>query len=281
MAIFSMDTHQLIPSLTFFFIIFHYYFSAFPKYGVGHPFMFTTFTFLLLLFFLFPKLIHNFYFWTPLVGYYWIFLIDSWLICQNHDILWGYWLLVILTNCLVPQERKTKFLSLNASLLIAFVFLFSIIHKAISPDFLSGNILYYQLLFSTRFYFLDAIFPFNYLDILESNLIKLLNLQENFVPFNFKFIPPQIYSLAQFLSWTVYGLELLISILFFFPKHLKLIRYRDFFLLVFIFSIYFILQLNGFIFLMVLLGMSQTSSKDILARSLYIFSTVFYITLIT
>ena len=164
------------------------YFSAFPEYGVGHPFMFTTFTFLLLLFFLFPKLIHNFYFWTPLVGYYWIFLIDSWLICQNHDILWGYWLLVILTNCLVPQERKTKFLSLNASLLIAFVFLFSIIHKAISPDFLSGNILYYQLLFSTRFYFLDAIFPFNYLDILESNLIKLLNLQENFVPFNFKFI---------------------------------------------------------------------------------------------
>ncbi len=279
--IFSVTSYQFIPALTYFLLILHYYFSSFSKYGVNYPFMFSMFTFSLFLFFLFPKLINNFYFWLPLTGYYWLFLFDYWVICQNHDILWGYWLLAITASCLVPTERRSKFLSVNASLFIAFVFLISIIHKTISQDFLSGHIMYYQFLFSTKFLFLDYLLPFDYLELLETTLTNLLNLQENLEPFSIEFIPQKLRTLAIIFAKIVYILELLIAILFFFPKKFKVIHYRDFLLLTFICAIYFILQLNGFLFLMVLLGLSQTSTKQPFIRFLYISILLFYITLIT
>jgi len=253
-------------------LIFYYY--VLLRFSNNYDLKFQLFVYffygLVLLVFLRPKLLYSRFTWFVLLVFYWIYLIEYWLVCNNHDILFGYFFIVFFTSLFVPTIRRESFLSKNCSYLIGLIFLFSIIHKWSSPSFLSGYVIFQILLTWESYLFLDVLLPMDYQAVVATNAANFERFLNHQIPFKFLIGTKDLFLISKLITFSALIIESLIAVLFLLPKKLGIVKYRDYVLIAFMLTTYFPLKITGFFYILFLLGITQTTSKDKRIRLGYI-----------
>ena len=280
-SILYLPTLRLVPLVHYFLFLIYHQFHIFYKYPESKLFLFSLGHQVLLLFFLsvlfIPKLLYSAWFWGGITAYYWILLIDNWFIVNNHEILAGYWQLLFFASFFIAPQKRAVFLKTHSKLLLGLIFLFSIIHKTISPDFLSGNVLHKLLLSWESYLFLDIFLPFDYVGLVQENLQNMFFSDQQFLPRQLNQGPPILKTIAKFMSLGAYVLELSITIIFLLPKKYAFKHAQHWVLLLFIVSTYFPLRITGFMYILTVMGLAQTQANQRLIRTMYLGVLTVYI----
>ncbi|MCH7928484.1 MAG: hypothetical protein IID03_10975 [Candidatus Dadabacteria bacterium] len=225
-----------------------------------------------------PGLLKNPAIWFLLTGFTLSRVIFDWPLSDNHAYLLFLWCFAIFISAL---KKDKILLTKNARLMIGLVFLFAFIWKAfLSPDFLDKRFFSVNMIEDPRFseftqvtcniskddldYFRDYVKQH-----VDGNLVfaEVIN-------FNLKCIN----KIAGFLTYYTIVLELLIALFFLIPKKISISKYRDYFLILFCISVYSVATVEGFGWLLIAMGISQSDNKKlpILLYILSFFIILFY-----
>ena len=225
-----------------------------------------------------PGLLKNPVIWFLLTGFTLSRVIFDWPLSDNHAYLLFLWCFAIFISAL---KKDKILLTKNARLMIGLVFLFAFIWKAfLSPDFLDKRFFSVNMIEDPRFseftqvtcniskddldYFRDYVKQH-----VDGNLVfaEVIN-------FNLKCIN----KIAGFLTYYTIVLELLIALFFLIPKKISISKYRDYFLILFCISVYSVATVEGFGWLLIAMGISQSDNKKlpILLYILSFFIILFY-----
>ena len=225
-----------------------------------------------------PGLLKNPVIWFLLTGFTLSRVIFDWPLSDNHAYLLFIWCFVIFISTL----RKDKILlTKNAKLMIGLVFCFAFIWKAfLSPDFLDKRFFSVAMVEDPRFSEFTQLTCniseyelYDFRDYITQHVDgKLLN--GNVVNFNLGCID----KISGFLTYYTLILELLVALFFLIPKKLAISKYRDYFLILFCISIYSVATVEGFGWLLIAMGISQSDNKKlpILLYILSFFIILFY-----
>ena len=225
-----------------------------------------------------PGLLKNPAIWFLLTGFTLSRVIVDWPLSDNHAYLMFLWCFAIFISAL---KKDKILLTKNARLMIGLVFVFAFIWKAfLSPDFLDKRFFSVNMIEDPRFseftqvtcniskddldYFRDYVKQH-----VDGNLVfaEVIN-------FNLKCIN----KIAGFLTYYTIVLELLVALFFLIPKKISISKYRDYFLILFCISIYSVATVEGFGWLLIAMGISQSDNKKlpILLYILSFFIILFY-----
>jgi len=225
-----------------------------------------------------PGLLKNPVIWFLLTGFTLSRVIFDWPLSDNHAYLLFIWCFAIFISAL---KKDKILLTKNARLMIGLVFLFAFIWKAfLSPDFLDKRFFSVNMIEDPRFseftqvtcniskddlgYFRDYVKQH-----VDGNLVfaEVIN-------FNLKCVN----KIAGFLTYYTIVLELLVALLFLIPKKISISKYRDYFLILFCVSVYSVATVEGFGWLLIAMGISQSDNKKlpILLYILSFFIILFY-----
>jgi len=225
-----------------------------------------------------PGLLKNPVIWFLLTGFTLSRVIFDWPLSDNHAYLLFLWCFAIFISAL---KKDKILLTKNARLMIGLVFVFAFIWKAfLSPDFLDKRFFSVNMIEDPRFseftqvtcniskddldYFRDYVKQH-----VDGNLVfaEVIN-------FNLKCIN----KIAGFLTYYTIVLELLVALFFLIPKKISIAKYRDYFLILFCISVYSVATVEGFGWLLIAMGISQSDNKKlpILLYILSFFIILFY-----
>ncbi len=225
-----------------------------------------------------PGLLKNPAIWFLLTGFTLSRVIVDWPLSDNHAYLMFLWCFAIFISAL---KKDKILLTKNARLMIGLVFVFAFIWKAfLSPDFLDKRFFSVNMIEDPRFseftqvtcniskddldYFRDYVKQH-----VDGNLVfaEVIN-------FNLKCIN----KIAGFLTYYTIVLELLVALFFLIPKKISISKYRDYFLILFCISVYSVATVEGFGWLLIAMGISQSDNKKlpILLYILSFFIILFY-----
>ena len=225
-----------------------------------------------------PGLLKNPIIWFLLTGFTLSRVILDWPLSDNHAYLLFLWCFAIFISAL---KKDKILLTKNARLMIGLVFVFAFIWKAfLSPDFLDKRFFSVNMIEDPRFseftqvtcniskddldYFRDYVKQH-----VDGNLVfaEVIN-------FNLKCIN----KIAGFLTYYTIVLELLVALFFLIPKKISISKYRDYFLILFCISVYSVATVEGFGWLLIAMGISQSDNKKlpILLYILSFFIILFY-----
>jgi len=195
----------------------------------------------------------------------------NWYRVDNHQYLITYWCLAIFCSLFTLNPGRT--LALNARWLIGLAFLFATLWKVVfSNDFLNGAFFHYTLLLDGRFeemaVFLggltDEVFLKNRQALGQllgyTSTISATQLQDS----------PQIFWLAQFLTWWTILTEAFIALAFLWPEGRFISRWRDVPLLLFLLTTYAITPVLGFGCVLVAMGVAQSAPTHNYTRLFYV-----------
>jgi hypothetical protein len=209
-------------------------------------------------------------FWFVLTAAYVVGSAPDWLKLDNHKYLIAYWCLACGLACLGEQPMKT--LAFNARLLIALCFIFSVVWKLLSPDFMDGTFFHFSLLSDRRL--AGVARAVGGLDADQQQLNRAAyralinyNSQLTFVQLA---STPSVKLLAGFMTWWTIALESLIAVAFLLPRPGALSAVRDYALLLFIASTYAIAPVVGFGWVLATMGFAQAGGPLRLVHVLYV-----------
>lgn len=180
---------------------------------------------------------------------------------DNHKFLLVYWLLAIFVALHSSNVRSA--LATSSRYMIALTMGFAVYHKAISPDYLSGEFFQHELLFDPRFQGIAERFGGLDASVAESNKLNLNALRNlpghgmDVVQFH---ASSELRWLALVLTWTGFMLEASVAVFFLVPLRLAISRYRDFALLCFLVVVYPVATVLGFGYTLAAMGMAQAES---------------------
>lgn len=210
-----------------------------------------------------PSLLKSPVIWFLLTGFTLSRVIFDWPLSDNHAYLLFIWCFAIFISAL---KKDKILLTKNARLMIGLVFVFAFIWKAfLSPDFLDKRFFSVNMIEDPRFseftqvtcniskddldYFRDYVKQH-----VDGNLVfaEVIN-------FNLKCIN----KIAGFLTYYTIVLELLVALFFLIPKKISISKYRDYLLILFCISIYSVATVEGFGWLLIAMGISQSDNKKL------------------
>lgn len=191
------------------------------------------------------------------VGHY-----QGWFYIDNHKYLITYWCLAVGLSRLA--EDPARFLALNARLLIGLAFLFAVLWKIISEDYLSGAFFEATLLQDTRFHGVAEVLggvPAADLQQNVQNISGLLDFgdPEAGVSIN---TGGRIAALAQFMTWWTIGIEAVVAACFLWPEDRGLSQWRDLLLFAFLLTTYPLAPVVGFAWVLTAMGTAQCSTRQ-------------------
>jgi hypothetical protein len=209
-----------------------------------------------------PPLRHSKIFWLIVTTVVAVSNYYNWHEIDNHKYLITYWCLALFCSLLTAHPAKT--IALNARLLIGLVFLFATLWKIISGDYLNGAFFHFTLLLDTRFESVAAFFGGLTGEVFQQNhqalrSILAYNSTHQVVQLQ---ASPQIFWLAQLLTWWTVSTEGLIAVAFLWPEGKLISRWRDLPLLLFLLTTYLIAPVVGFGWVLVTMGMAQCTSSS-------------------
>ena len=225
-----------------------------------------------------PGLLKNPAIWFLLTVFTLSRVIVDWPLSDNHAYLLFLWCFAIFISAL---KKDKILLTKNARLMIGLVFLFAFIWKAfLSPDFLDKRFFSVNMIEDPRFSEFTQVTcniskdDLNYFrDYVKQHVDGNLVFAE-VINFNLKCIN----KIAGFLTYYTIVLELLIALFFLIPKKISISKYRDYFLILFCISVYSVATVEGFGWLLIAMGISQSDNKKlpILLYILSFFIILFY-----
>ena len=200
------------------------------------------------------------------------FYID-WPSADNHAYLLSYWCLAFAVSAWLGNREV---LFSNARYLVALTFGFAALQKWISPDYLNGVFFLITFFLDDRFEEFVVLFSsvtFEQIDIAREYLEG--DYRSAPAPDSLPFVIPGSMWWLAILStaWNLFE-QTLIAITFLVPKDSRLGRIRDPLLLLFCFTIYAVVPVVSFGWLILAMGIAQSDGKSATLR--YWYTGVFF-----
>lgn len=208
--------------------------------------------------------------WVLICGIIWWVNATDWLWIDNHKILITYWCLVCALA--VSAKDTDRVLAWNGRVLIGLTFLFAITWKILAGEYWDGSFLHYTFLADDR---------------VESVATVIGGLSPNTLPQNrlletlLKQFPQTIGSVTLITSsrlqaftlaasyWTLL-IEGSVAVAFLFNLIRLLSQFRDWLLIVFIATTYFLLPVLGFAYILIIMGFAQCDSRHTTVQVAYV-----------
>lgn len=218
-----------------------------------------------------PSLITNQRMWVIICGLVWWVNATNWLWIDNHQILISYWCLVC--SLAVSSKNPDGILAWNGQIMIGLTFLFATIWKIIAREYWNGAFLHYIFLVEDR---VEGVATF--VGGLSADALPQNRLLESI----FRQFPQALEGVTLSSShrlelftlfasyWTLLiegsiAISFLVGLVFiFFP-------FRDWLLILFIGTTYFLLPVLGFAYILIIMGLAQCPPQDRLTRIAYLF----------
>jgi len=218
---------------------------------------------------LIPNMWQSCYLWATLTLLTTIRLYLAWPLSDNHAYLLSYWCLTFAISC---WQRDGDILIKNAKYLIALTFALASWQKWSSSEYLNGVFFLTTFLLDNRledFVVLFSSITYEQVEIAEKYLEGDYRFKpaQGYLPFD---IPSSLWWLA--IASTVWNLfdQTLIAIAFFVPNNSFLGRLRDPALLLFCFTIYAVVPVVGFGWMLITMGIAQSGKESSSIRLWYI-----------
>ncbi|BAU63526.1 hypothetical protein STA3757_08910 [Stanieria sp. NIES-3757] len=217
-----------------------------------------------------PTLLTSQVMWVLICGMVWWVNATDWLWIDNHKILITYWCLV----CALAVSAKDTdgVLAWNGRILIGLTFLFATTWKILAGEYWDGGFLHYTFLTDDRVAAVATAIGGLSPDALPQNRL-LEGLLKQF-PEAIGSVTLSTSSRLQTFTlaasyWTLW-IEGCIAVAFLVkPLHL-FSRFRDWFLILFIATTYFLLPVLGFAYILIIMGFAQSHPKHRAIRVTYI-----------
>ncbi|NOQ15321.1 MAG: hypothetical protein GQ583_12700 [Methyloprofundus sp.] len=195
----------------------------------------------------------------------------DWPLADNHAYLLSYWCLAF---ALSAWFQNKSILQDNARYLIGLTFAFAAWQKWAAPDYING------VFFLTTF-LLDERFE-NFVVLFSSITFEQIDMARDYLEGDYRFepaaeqlpfaIPDSFWWLAMVSTvWNLFE-QTLIAVAFLVPRHFLLGRLRDAALLIFCFSIYAVVPVVSFGWLLLSMGVAQCDGKSSTLRVWYLFA---------
>jgi len=196
---------------------------------------------------------------------------DDWPLADNHIYLLAYWSLAIALS--LRDSHPARTLAFNSRCLVGLAFTLAVLWKAIlSPDFLDGRFFRVTLLTDPRFgeaaMLIGGLTP----QQLDANRAALGPLPHGAELLNPPSVtePPRLRAFGLVSTWGILCLEASVAILMLLPSRRLTAALRHATLLVFCFATYAFAPVAGFGWLLLVMGLAQTSGAQIYLRRTYI-----------
>ena len=217
-----------------------------------------------------PPLLTERWMWVIICGMVWWVNATDWLWIDNHQFLITYWCLACAIG--VSSKNPDRVLAWNGGILIGLTFLFATGWKILAGEYWDGSFLHYTFLTDGR---VEAIATF--IGGLNPDVLSQNQLLES----TLKLIPQEgakltlgtsqrlrIFTLAAS-YWTLF-IEGIVAAAFLLGRIHWLSRFRDWLLILFIITTYFLLPVLGFAYVLVIMGLAQCPPEHIRVRTTYL-----------
>lgn len=195
----------------------------------------------------------------------------DWTWIDNHKYLITYWSMVC--TLAVVAKKPDAVLSWNARLLLGLVFLFAVIWKVLAGEYVDGSFLHFVFLTDRRVEVPARIVGGLETYVLPVNRLVVLALKE--LPHIGIQMTLETSSLLRVTAlWASYWallIEGVVALAFLLPTRVRLSQsVRDFSLILFIGTTYFLLPVTGFAFIITVMGFAQCPQERPRTRLVYI-----------
>jgi hypothetical protein len=200
------------------------------------------------------------YLWYSVAFVFILKTISEWWFQDNHLFVNTYWAISIAFALSFKDVKKV--LAANARVMIGLIFLFAIVWKFLSPDFISGSYFHFTFLTDIRFIEEATLFGDVSRSEIGSNIIKLNEFENASIEQVTLTSSSRIKGLTRLVTWHTVVIELLLAILFLLPARLRLSRYRNYFLVGFVLTTYLAMPIHSFAWLIIAIGISQVRDDE-------------------
>jgi hypothetical protein len=225
-----------------------------------------------------PKLRHSRHLWYAVLAlliaanYYDRYLID------NHKYLMTYWVLaVFLASTRDDAGERDRVISFNGRILLGLCFLFAVIAKLLSADYLNGGFFRHTLLLDSRFSSFTSLV--GGVDSVALSEVKasahdlrsayLLNVDVSQAKL---FASRRFSLLVWFMTFWTISIESALAVVFLWPKHKKFVEWgRRYLLWIFLITTYSVALVSGFAWTLAVMGLAQLPKTHARFRIVYIF----------
>lgn len=211
---------------------------------------------------LYRPLIRKAAFWLLIACFLVVGHARGWFQIDNHKYLITYWCLAFGLAMLATDPLRA--LRTNGRLLVGLAFLFAVIAKLLSPDFMSGDFFNSLLVADGRFAGVASFFGGVLMQEIEMGSLArkdLLVFGDLTVPID-TVSSPRLQIMAQVMTWWTILIEVVVAVLFLWPEDRGPSRWRDPALLLFIATTYPIAPVIGFAWVLAAMGTAQSTTSS-------------------
>ena len=221
---------------------------------------------------LIPGQLRSKFIWLPLAFLTGLRVFLDWPLPDNHAYLLFYWCLAV-TIALFSRDSE-RCLAFNGKFMIGLAFAFALLWKALlSGDFMDGRFFSITMLTDPRFeaftgsllslddYEMDSLTLF-----VEQHIDGELPAQGLDIPS----LPSKLHLVSEILTYWTVLIEGAVAILFLIPSRAAVSRLRDAFLILFCITTYSVATVEGFGWLLIAMGVSQSGERREAVRYLYV-----------
>jgi hypothetical protein len=215
-----------------------------------------------------PNLYKKKYLWYILAFTFTLKTVSEWWFQDNHLFVNTYWVIAIAFA--LSFKDFNEVLAKNARMMLGLVFLFAIVWKFISPDFISGAYFHYSFLTDIRFSEEASLLGNISREDISNNISKLHEVGSVSIESTTLTSSDAIKTMTQVITWHTIIIELLLAVLFLLPHTFKLSRYRNYVLIAFVLTTYLAMPIDTFAWLIIAVGISQTQTNEKTDRAILI-----------
>lgn len=207
--------------------------------------------------------------WLALTGLTgWRVQVD-WPLADNHAYLLVYWCLAL--SIAMTATDSAKILAHHARWLIGLVFVFAVIQKWSTANFVDGTFFATLYLLDPRFEDMTVLLtPLTYADIDSARQVMAADFRSvthAVLPFA---VPASLRAVASFSTWWSLLEQTAVALCFLAPAGSWLYQRRDLFLILFCLTAYAVAPVSGFGWLLIAMAVSQSSVGRV--RAVYLLS---------
>lgn len=206
-------------------------------------------------------------FWLVITLFLTVALILNWFSSDNHKYLETYWAFAMFCICAAPQAERAEVLAVNGRWLLALCMILSVFWKVTSSSFTSGAFFEFTLLTDGRFETFASWFGHvprpNLIQNEEAVKAMVMGYVDGIDLDNVRLEKTAaLKTLAKCITWWTIAIEGSLAVLFSLPAKSRLAPLRDALLLVFAVTTYLVADVQGFGWLLMILGIAQCRRRE-------------------
>ena len=215
----------------------------------------------------FRRWLHQPSFWYVIATLLGTTIYLNWESADNHKYVITYWALTLCAAFSLPTPQQGASLALSARWLLGLCMLLATLWKVVNPQYDDGGFFEYELIADERFAHFNALVTGVPLENLQQNCELRQLLHEGHLrgaPRELVQLTtsPAVKTCAWFLTWWTVIVEGALAVLFLLPDSRRLAVGRNSLLLIFAATTYAVANVQGFGWMLMLLGIAQCEDRD-------------------